>query len=175
MRRDTRPRQAGFTLLEALIALLVLAVGLLGLAGLQLRGLSYNHDAFVRSQATFYAYDLMERMRIRMLKNTTDGAKNAAMDSFVTFDFDPDVACDRTASTIAGELTCWYADVAASLPGASGDLAPSIERVAGGGTVDPTDDQFALTIFWLDRTRTPADAADPDDPAYVRQVWTFQL
>jgi type IV pilus assembly protein PilV len=55
--------QRGFTLIEVLIAVLVLAVGLLGLAGLQLAGMKSNHSAYLRSQATIAAYDLLDRMR----------------------------------------------------------------------------------------------------------------
>ena len=43
----------GFSLMEVLVALLVLAIGLLGLAALQARGVKFNHDAYLRSQATF--------------------------------------------------------------------------------------------------------------------------
>lgn len=53
----------GFSLVEVLVALLVLAIGLLGLAGLQARGVSTNYSALQRSQATLYAHDIVERMR----------------------------------------------------------------------------------------------------------------
>ena len=53
----------GFTLIEVLIAMLVLAVGLLGLAGLQATSLKNNQSAYNRSQATQLAYDMADRMR----------------------------------------------------------------------------------------------------------------
>lgn len=56
-------RQNGFSLLEVLIALVVFSIGLLGLAGLQIQGLKYNHEAYLRSQATLLAYDMLDRMR----------------------------------------------------------------------------------------------------------------
>lgn len=56
-------KNAGFTLIEVLIAMLVLAVGLLGLAGLQAANLKNNQSAYNRSQATQLAYDLADRMR----------------------------------------------------------------------------------------------------------------
>ncbi len=54
----------GFTLVEVLVALVVLAIGLLGLATLQGRALGGGHSAYLRSQATLYAYDILERMRV---------------------------------------------------------------------------------------------------------------
>ena len=56
-------KNAGFTLIEVLIAMLVLAVGLLGLAGLQATSLRNNQSAYNRSQATQLAYDIADRMR----------------------------------------------------------------------------------------------------------------
>ena len=56
-------RQRGFTLLEVLVALIVLSIGLLGLSGLQTTGLRNNHSAFLRSQATLVTTDILDRMR----------------------------------------------------------------------------------------------------------------
>jgi len=56
-------QQQGFTLIEVLIAVLVLSLGLLGLAGLQASSLRYNNSAAARGQATFLAYDIIDRMR----------------------------------------------------------------------------------------------------------------
>jgi len=53
----------GFTLLEVLVALLVLAIGLLGLAALQTMSFKFNHQSYERTQATFLAYDILDRMR----------------------------------------------------------------------------------------------------------------
>lgn len=62
----TKGRQrcaAGFTLLEVLVALVVLSIGLLGLSGLQATSLRNNHNAFLRSQATILKNDIVDRMR----------------------------------------------------------------------------------------------------------------
>ncbi len=58
-----RKRSAGFTLIEVLVSLVVLMVGLLGLAGLQLLNLKANHSAYLRTQASIAAYDILDRMR----------------------------------------------------------------------------------------------------------------
>lgn len=60
---NSRLKNRGFSLLEVLIALIILSVGLLGIAALQGVALKTNHSAYQRSQATFLSYDMMDRMR----------------------------------------------------------------------------------------------------------------
>lgn len=56
-------RQRGFNLLEVMVAMFVLAFGLLGLAALQVQTLRSNYSAMLRTQATFLAIDVTERIR----------------------------------------------------------------------------------------------------------------
>lgn len=56
-------QQHGTTLIEVLVALVVLSVGLLGLAGLQLNALKLNQTAMQRSEATLFAYSILDQMR----------------------------------------------------------------------------------------------------------------
>jgi len=57
-------RQHGFGLLEILISVLVLSIGLLGLAGLHVAGMRSTHSAYYRAQATILTYDIVDRMRV---------------------------------------------------------------------------------------------------------------
>ncbi len=57
-------QQAGFGLLEILVSVLVLSVGLLGLAGLHVAGMRSNHSAYYRTQATILSYEIIDRMRV---------------------------------------------------------------------------------------------------------------
>ena len=61
MRIIVRPR--GFTILEVLIALLVFSLGLLGMAGLLVISVKTNHSAYLRTQASFLAQSMGDRMR----------------------------------------------------------------------------------------------------------------
>ena len=63
--RDLLPIQtnAGFTLLEVLVAIVVFSVGLLGLAALQIFSLRLSHDSLLRTTATILANDMADRMR----------------------------------------------------------------------------------------------------------------
>ncbi|MDE1962228.1 MAG: type IV pilus modification protein PilV, partial [Xanthomonadaceae bacterium] len=53
----------GFTLLEVLIALLIFSLGVLGMAGLLAVSVRTNHSAYLRTQATFLAQSMADRMR----------------------------------------------------------------------------------------------------------------
>jgi len=58
---------SGFALLEVLISVLVFAIGLLGMAALQTIAIKNNNSAYMRSQASILASDIMDRMRANVL------------------------------------------------------------------------------------------------------------
>lgn len=55
--------QTGMTLIEVMIALVILSVGLLGAAAVQINALKYTDSAMLHSHASFAAYDILDRMR----------------------------------------------------------------------------------------------------------------
>ncbi|MET0846554.1 MAG: type IV pilus modification protein PilV [Pseudomonas sp.] len=63
MREGGKPAQEGMTLIEVLVALVILTVGLLGAAAIQLNALKYTDSSRMTSQASFIAYDMMDRIR----------------------------------------------------------------------------------------------------------------
>ena len=130
-----RRREAGFSIIEVLVALLVLAIGLLGLAALQAQGLRFNHDAYVRSQATNLAYDIVDRMRANRANVAGYTAANPAL------------GCDPTVASVAMDLTCWYESLDATLPGGDGVIA----------TNGVSANFYDITVRWIDRT--PRDFA----------------
>lgn len=65
------PRESGTTLIEVLITILVVAIGLLGVAGLQAKAVSNSSDSIMYSRAAFLASDIIERMR-----NNVRGVRN---------------------------------------------------------------------------------------------------
>ena len=64
-------KYTGFSLIEVLVAVVVLSIGLLGLAGLHITSLQNNHSAYLRNQATLQAYDMADRIRTNL-----EAAKN---------------------------------------------------------------------------------------------------
>lgn len=78
VKRLVNGRQNGFSMIEVLVTLVILAVGLLGLAGLQSVGLKNNHSSLGRSAATMFAYNIIDRMRANC-QNALDGDYDIAI------------------------------------------------------------------------------------------------
>ena len=66
-------KQAGFTMMEMLVAVLVMGVGVLGVTGLQLVSLQNNQAALMRAEAVQFAYDILDRIRVNPGATTTPG------------------------------------------------------------------------------------------------------
>jgi type IV pilus assembly protein PilV len=155
-------RSQGFTLIEVLIAMVILAVGLLGLAALQASSLKNNQSAYYRSQATQLASDIADRMRANMagkggyLSNpTTAEQKNNCTTT---------VGC--TAEEMAeNDLFEWNRAIQNILPGANDSKAfGNIEQVQ---SVADGIDTYTVTIRWNDNRDDDIDwggeSADSDD------------
>lgn len=68
MHSDRRPaRQHGITMVESLVALVVLSVGMLGIAGLYVSSLKAGRSALVRTQAVNLVNDMADRIRANAL------------------------------------------------------------------------------------------------------------
>jgi len=101
----------GFSLIEVLIALLILAIGVLGIAALQFKGLRYSHDSFLRSQINFLSYDIAELMR----SNRSNAASYVG--NYIVAVPTTAAACSyATASTAVNDLGCWHRRVDAAIP-----------------------------------------------------------
>ncbi len=59
----TISNQAGISLVEVVVTILILSIGLLGMAALQNTSLKLAYDSYLRTQASFLAYDLIDRIR----------------------------------------------------------------------------------------------------------------
>ncbi len=59
----------GFTLIEALVTVIVMSIGLLGVAALQNTGVKLTYDSYLRTQSALLASDLFDRMRANTTVN----------------------------------------------------------------------------------------------------------
>ena len=71
-------RSGGFTLVEVLVSLVVLAIGLLGTAKLMMFSSHSNDSAYLRSQATALAYEILDDMRANRQEAIIAGTYNTA-------------------------------------------------------------------------------------------------
>lgn len=143
--------QHGFTLLEVLISLVVLSIGLLGLAGLQSTGLRFNQSAAMRSQATQLAYDMADRMRANSVAVSAGNYLGTAGAT---------AACHTTtgctpAQMAADDLYVWNAAIARYLPDGEGvicrDNTPNDgTSTASNGCDNNAASPFAIKLWWDD-------------------------
>lgn len=111
-------KQSGFTLLEILVAMLVMAIGLLGLAGLMTSSMRNNLSASHRTQATWMAYDIVDRMRANRASAVTGGyvtAMGAAANCAP--------AATSVTATPAQDIAAWKNQLACALPAGNGSIA----------------------------------------------------
>ena len=142
-------QQAGFGLFEILITIVIVAIGLLGLAAMQATGLKNNQSAYRSSQATFLAYDIADRMR----------TNTSAISSYL---MGPDEATEKgvtggcysttgctAAQLAANDLNEWNAALNADLPGAVGSIV-----LAG--------DVYTISVRWDDNLDGTVNSDDPN-------------
>lgn len=151
--------QKGFTLLEVMIAMVIFAVGLLGLAGIQALSFESLHSSYSRSQAVLLAYEMVDRMKANSAGGADyiTGAGTAAGTA-------PSTLCDAATcgatQMAAFDLWQWKSALPTSLLSGKGSIA-----VAGG--------TYTITVHW-DEDRTGADGVTCP-PAVATDLRCFQL
>ncbi|EIK95191.1 pre-pilin leader sequence [Pseudomonas sp. M47T1] len=81
-----KPLQRGFSLIEVLVAMLIMTIGLMGAAAIQLNALKYTDSSAMRTQASFIAYDMLDRIRANNLVNYSIASAMAATTTTATSD-----------------------------------------------------------------------------------------
>lgn len=113
-------------MIEVLVAIIVLSIGLLGLAGLQSAGLTHNQSASFRSTATMMTYSILDSMRANRTA-AINGSYNIAIGASIP-----------SGSTIPEQdLSNWLNELALRLP-------------AGTGAINVTGNVVTVTIQWDD-------------------------
>jgi len=122
-----KSQQRGTSLIEALVAMVVLSLGLLGLAGLQLNSMKTAQGAHLRAQAAEHAYDILDRMRADRLQARSG-----------QYSIDLDASPPNGTGLAASELRSWLALIASTLPDGDGSIAM------------PDTETVTITIQWND-------------------------
>ncbi len=130
-RPNFRHSQAGTTLIEILITVILVSIGLLGLAGLQLSSVQNTNSAAERFEASTLARDILERMR-------------ANRQQALNGEYDLDMDDDPDGGGLAGDdLDAWM-DALAVLPN-------------GDGSVEMDDGVVTIEVEWTDASDDNAD------------------
>jgi type IV pilus assembly protein PilV len=106
------PRKAsGISLIEVLVTVVILSVGLLGLAGMHFQGLKNNQSSYFRSQATILTYTALDAMR-------------ANRQNALNEDYDIAIGTTPTTGTAVADidLAYWKAALANALPSGDGSI-----------------------------------------------------
>ncbi|WP_298453540.1 type IV pilus modification protein PilV [uncultured Marinobacter sp.] len=119
-----RSAQRGFTLIEVLIAVLILGIGLLGAAALQLLSLQNISNAELRTQATLFAQELSELARTASNPSTFVQASGST----------------ASCSALSGEFELWCDEMSHTLPGST-----FVSTWSGANL------EFTTTITWPER------------------------
>ena len=141
-------KQTGAGLLEILIAMLILSIGLLGMAGLQALSLKNNNSAINRSHAVFLANSMLDRIRAnRTGSYTTAFATNTTSSSS---------SCDGTGATCsiaqiaAYDLSNWKCALSTTNTcyGPAKNAAGLLPD--GQGQILRSGDEYTVTVQWTD-------------------------
>ncbi|BBP01206.1 type IV pilus modification protein PilV [Sulfuriferula nivalis] len=118
-------RQKGFTLLEVLVTMVIMSIGLLGLAALMASSLRNNHSSYQRTQAAFLAYDIIDRMRVNRIM---------AVNSSAASNYNVAIGAASASTNLAlADVNDWKTALASTLP--AGDGSVTVASATGATTV----------------------------------------
>lgn len=158
--RPHSARQRGVTLVEALVALVVLSIGLFGVAGLLLKTSRYAQGAWAQAAVADGVDDLAERLR------STPSADAAAFTldasyadqrsdidgGSVTVAKDCDAEACTAAETAAFHLARWRLSLDRALPGGAGWVRPLSTAATSAQATS-----FDVAVMWFDKSMVDAD------------------
>lgn len=151
-------KSSGFSMVEALVALVVLGVGMLGIASLYVVTLRSSGSAISRMQAVNLASDLGDRIRANRTAATAYVLNGITADE--EDEEDESAGCmgaDRNCSPAqmaAHDLHLWQQQVLAALPSAQATVAVDTST---------NPNTYTITVSWLEAQENDAEGADPED------------
>ena len=138
----TRDKNNGFSLVEVLIALIVMSVGMLGIAGLYVQSMQAGRTSMLRHHAITLAGDVADRIRANPIAGAAYEAAAGADNGCVGQNTD----CDA-AEMAANDIFLWQAQAAEFLP-PMGDGSQQVVVVLNPGTPP----SYKITIRWDEPT-----------------------
>ncbi len=143
-----RHAQAGIGLIEILIAVVIVSMGFLAGARMQVESMRFSQSAYYRSQAYFMANDIIDRMRAN-IEGVRDGNYDGGSTDATTARPDCTTSRCSPAEIATRDLAEWsdYLNPTTNAPPA----LPSSARTAAAGTVVAAGGgQFTISLVWAD-------------------------
>ncbi len=147
--------QPGFTLIEVLVALTIVAIGLLGLANLQTIGLQNNHSADLMSRAMWFTNDIIDKARSNISQNQS--FYQDIYSDTTTYDCNSDVTQNQNDPKVKQDRQEWVDTVCRELPNARITLCTSSNPSANqpcnvGGQIQGIT-PYMVKLEWDDPTQ----------------------
>jgi type IV pilus assembly protein PilV len=149
-------RQQGMTLLEVLISVVILAVGMLGIASMLLLSSKADNSSYTKQQAIQSVYNIFDRIRTNSQAaiNGNYNVSNIGTNGLPTSITTPGTACNVSACTASQLATYdtwqWLSRDVSKLPSGSGSITTALSGVAGNTIVTVTvqwDDSSAQALL----------------------------
>ena len=159
---DMIMQNKGFTLMEVMVALAVITIGLLGIAGMQLFSLKTNHDAYLRTQAGFIAYSLIDKMRANR-DEALAGSYNIDIDDGPSIGTNCYSANCGSSSLAQFDLNLWKCELGKFSDDAICSTALSVTPILpnGDGSVALSGNEITVTVQWQDSLNRDATTTTP--------------
>ncbi len=157
-------KQTGFSLIEILVALLILSIGMLGIAQLLLLTHKTNSSSYIRQQATQSAYDIFDRINTNRQAaiNGNYTVNNLVLSGSPSPPSTPTTNCDNSvcneAQMAAYDIWYWLTTDVAQLPNGCGSITTS---ASGINTI------VTVTVQWDDSPAEQALGATTTQPAQL--------
>ena len=151
-------RQAGFSIVEVMVALVVLAVGMLGIASLYVTTLRSSGSAMSRMQAVNLATDLADRIRANRFAGEAYAGTAAEVECL---GIDKNCTQEQMA---ANDLYMWQLQIDELLPGSVTDSEGTVAYRAG-TSGDP--DTYTITVTWKELGTSDAEAVSEGKLSYA--------
>lgn len=155
-------KQRGFSLIEVLVSVVIMSVGILGVAGMQVLSLQQNRSALLRADALQLGNDILDRMRANPLQdyagidftdtpaNTTSCITSACAPADMK-DYDIALWQCSVNSTAADGSTypiCNAWGIAGALPGGQGAIVDASDDTLCAVAAD----EICVTVRWIDNS-----------------------
>lgn len=148
-KRTLRRRIIGFALVEALVAVLVAAVGFIGAARMQTLGMQMNASVQLRQKAVLLGYQMSDRIRANQAGFAAGNYNNPSTGAITCLSSN----CTPAQLAIA-DMTQWSSDITAQLPASGGvvciDSTPA-DGTAAAPACDGVGSQTVVKLFWQDK------------------------